>query len=506
MYVCGITPYDATHVGHAATFLAYDVLQRRLRDLGWRTRCVRNITDVDDDLLARARAMGVHYLDLAAGSLAAFDADMEALGLLPAHSEPRATSAISDIRRVIGQLLDSGHAYRSGEGVYFDVSTAPGFGELSRLSVTEMIELARRRGGRPDDPDKRNLLDFVLWQRAAPDEPEWSSLWGPGRPGWHVECSALALAHLGQTIDVHGGGSDLVFPHHECSRAQSEAVTGGLFVRHWMHTSMVRQGGAKMSKSAGNLVCLCPTCASAGSPWRCGWRCWVRTIGPIGTGMSAGWPMRPGDSSAGGRRVPATERCRASASVWTTISTRRARSQQSTPPSRTVSPPATQLPCSASCSSSCGKRKQPRAPARAPVALASMAEPDDLGEVRDELPADLDRGFVGAYKFPDNSRRKITGALCFAAGVWAATAALAAEGESVLLNEGVAVGGVLLALAGLYQFAAGRRFAVNENEALVAAVTDVGFAVGARQRAARLAGPDEPPYMASARVFGGRPA
>ena len=254
MYVCGITPYDATHVGHAATFLAYDVLQRRLRDLGWRTRCVRNITDVDDDLLARARAMGVHYLDLAAGSLAAFDADMEALGLLRADSEPRATSAISDIRRVIGQLLDSGHAYRSGEGVYFDVSTAPGFGELSRLSVTEMIELARRRGGRPDDPDKRNLLDFVLWQRAASDEPEWSSLWGPGRPGWHVECSALALAHLGQTIDVHGGGSDLVFPHHECSRAQSEAVTGGSFVRHWMHTSMVRQGGAKMSKSAGNLV------------------------------------------------------------------------------------------------------------------------------------------------------------------------------------------------------------------------------------------------------------
>ncbi len=254
MYVCGITPYDATHVGHAATFLAYDVLQRRLRDLGCRTRCVRNITDVDDDLLARARAMGVHYLDLAAGSLAAFDADMAALGLLQVDVEPRATSAIADIRRLIGRLLSSGHAYRATDGVFFDVSAAQGFGELSGLDAAEMLELARRRGGRPDDPNKRNPLDFALWQRSAPGEPEWSSAWGLGRPGWHVECSALALAHLGETIDVHGGGSDLVFPHHECSRAQSEAATGQPFVRHWMHTSMVRHGGVKMSKSAGNLA------------------------------------------------------------------------------------------------------------------------------------------------------------------------------------------------------------------------------------------------------------
>lgn len=254
MYVCGVTPYDATHVGHAATFLAYDVLQRRLRDQGCHTRCVRNITDVDDDLLSRARAMGVHYLDLAAGSLAAFDADMAALGLLPADAEPRATSAIADIRRLIGRLLRSGHAYRSSENVYFDVSAAQSFGELSGLDAAEMVELARSRGGRPDDPDKRNPLDFVLWQRSAPGEPEWSSAWGLGRPGWHVECSALALEHLGETVDVHGGGSDLVFPHHECSRAQSEAATGRPFVRHWMHTSMVRHDGVKMSKSAGNLA------------------------------------------------------------------------------------------------------------------------------------------------------------------------------------------------------------------------------------------------------------
>ena len=254
MYVCGITPYDATHVGHAATFLTYDVLQRRLRDQGARTRCVRNITDVDDDLLARARAEGVHYLDLAAGSLAAFDADMDALGLLRVDVEPRATSAIADIRRLVGRLVDSGHAYRSGDGVYFDISTAPSFGSLCRLSHDEMIETARGRGGRPDDPHKRHPLDFVLWQPAERNEPQWSSLWGPGRPGWHIECSALALVHLGETIDVHGGGSDLVFPHHECCRAQSEAANGRSFVRHWMHTSMVRHDGAKMSKSAGNLV------------------------------------------------------------------------------------------------------------------------------------------------------------------------------------------------------------------------------------------------------------
>ncbi|WP_419920549.1 cysteine--tRNA ligase [Candidatus Poriferisodalis sp.] len=254
MYVCGITPYDATHVGHAATFLAYDVLRRRLHDQGCRTHCVRNITDVDDDLLARARAMGVHYLDLAAGSLAAFDADMSALGLLRADSEPRATSAISEIRRLIGQLADKGHAYRSGDAVYFDVSTAARFGELCGLDRAQMLEVARGQSDQPEDSHKRDPLDFVLWQRSAPGEPEWSSLWGPGRPGWHVECSALALAHLGHTIDVHGGGSDLVFPHHECSKAQSEAATGQPFVRHWMHAAMVRNEGHKMSKSAGNLV------------------------------------------------------------------------------------------------------------------------------------------------------------------------------------------------------------------------------------------------------------
>jgi len=254
MYTCGITPYDAAHLGHAATYLAYDVIQRRLRDLGYKPRLVRNVTDVDDDMLRKARELGVYYLDLAAEEMAVFSADMDALGLLPAASEPRATSAIPDILGFIGMVLASGHAYQAGGAVYFDVSSWAKFGEVSHYSRQKMLELARERGGNPDDPAKHDPLDFVLWQPSAPDEPAWNSMWGPGRPGWHIECSALALRELGTTIDLHGGGSDLVFPHHECESAQSEAATGEPFVRHWVHAGMVCYQGAKMSKSLGNLV------------------------------------------------------------------------------------------------------------------------------------------------------------------------------------------------------------------------------------------------------------
>jgi L-cysteine:1D-myo-inositol 2-amino-2-deoxy-alpha-D-glucopyranoside ligase len=254
MYTCGITPYDAAHLGHAAVYLTFDVLQRRLRDLGHETQCVRNITDVDDDILRTARQMGVHYLDLAAEEMARFDADMRALGLLPAFSEPRATSAIPDILGFIGMVLDSGHAYQAGGGVYFSVDSFPRFGQVSHFDRDEMLRLAAENGGNPDDPYKRDPLDFVLWQPSAPDEPAWSSLWGEGRPGWHIECSALALRELGTTIDLHGGGTDLIFPHHECEAAQSEAATGETFVRHWMHQGLVGLEGTKMSKSLGNLV------------------------------------------------------------------------------------------------------------------------------------------------------------------------------------------------------------------------------------------------------------
>jgi len=254
MYTCGITPYDATHLGHAAVYVTYDVLQRRLRDLGHETRCVRNITDVDDSILGRARELGVHYLDLAAAEVARFDDDMAALGVLPPWSEPRATSAIADIRGFIGMVLDRGHAYQAGGAVYFDVSTFPDFGSVSGYDRARMLEYAAERGGNVDDPHKQDPLDFVLWQPSLPDEPAWDSLWGPGRPGWHIECSALALRELDSTIDLHGGGADLIFPHHECERAQSEAATGEPFVRHWMHQAMVRMDGEKMSKSLGNLV------------------------------------------------------------------------------------------------------------------------------------------------------------------------------------------------------------------------------------------------------------
>src|SRR4051812_7973420 len=223
MYTCGITPYDAAHMGHAGVYVTYDVLQRRLRDLGHEVRVVRNITDIDDPLFEKARSLGVHYLDLAAEEITRFDENMRALNVLPVWSEPRATSAIPDILGFIGMVLDAGYAYQAGGAVYFKVSSFERFGQISHLSREDMLVLAAERGGNPGDPNKQDPLDFVLWQPSAEDEPEWDSLWGRGRPGWHIECSALAMRELGDTIDLHGGGTDLIFPHHECEAAQSEA-------------------------------------------------------------------------------------------------------------------------------------------------------------------------------------------------------------------------------------------------------------------------------------------
>jgi L-cysteine:1D-myo-inositol 2-amino-2-deoxy-alpha-D-glucopyranoside ligase len=255
MYTCGVTPYDTTHVGHAACFISYDVLQRRLRDLGHETRCVRNVTDVDDSIIAKARQLGVHYLDLAAGEMAKFDNDMALLNQLPSWSEPRATSAIPDILSFVEKVIDNGHAYATDGGVFFDVSSWEKFGQVSHLDRATMLAYAAERGGNIDDPHKKDPLDFILWQPSLPDEPAWESRWGPGRPGWHIECSALATRELDtNTLDLHGGGGDLIFPHHECEAAQSEAATGQPFCRHWMHYSYVKLGGIKMSKSLGNLV------------------------------------------------------------------------------------------------------------------------------------------------------------------------------------------------------------------------------------------------------------
>jgi L-cysteine:1D-myo-inositol 2-amino-2-deoxy-alpha-D-glucopyranoside ligase len=255
MYTCGVTPYDTTHIGHAACFVSYDVLQRRLRDRGHETRCVRNVTDVDDSIIAKARQLGVHYLDLAAGEMAKFDNDMALLNQLPSWSEPRATSAIPDILGFIEAVIDNGHAYATDGGVFFNVSSWDKFGQISHLDRTTMLAYAAERGGNVDDPHKKDPLDFILWQPSLPDEPAWESRWGAGRPGWHIECSALATRELEtDTLDLHGGGGDLIFPHHECEAAQSEAATGQPFCRHWMHYNYVKLGGIKMSKSLGNLV------------------------------------------------------------------------------------------------------------------------------------------------------------------------------------------------------------------------------------------------------------
>lgn len=254
MYVCGITPYDATHLGHAFTFIAYDVLQRRLIDLGHAVRYVRNVTDVDDPLFEKARALGVDARALATREEARFEVDMAALGALPPCATPHVSTGIADIQACIRRLVEGERAYIAGGAVYGDVDRFPRFGEVSHCDRETMLALARARGGNVDDPNKRHPLDFVLWQPSAPDEPAWASPWGAGRPGWHVECSAFALRDLAPTIDLHGGGTDLVFPHHEYECAISEAVTGQPFVKHWMHVAMVWKDGHKMSKSLGNLV------------------------------------------------------------------------------------------------------------------------------------------------------------------------------------------------------------------------------------------------------------
>ena len=257
LYVCGITPYDTTHLGHAFTYVVFDVLVRALRARGCSVTYVQNVTDVDDDILRKAAELGVRWDRLAEEETASYQADMAALNVLPPDHFPRASQSLDPIRNMIRRLEELGHAYRSEGNVYFEVASSAEYGRLSRLSRDEMIKLAGERGGHPDDPRKRDPLDFMLWQKSAAGEPSWPSPWGDGRPGWHIECSAMAFEHLGPQVTVHGGGEDLIFPHHESEIAQAEPVTGVRpFVRIWMHVGMVRHAGDKMSKSLGNLVLL----------------------------------------------------------------------------------------------------------------------------------------------------------------------------------------------------------------------------------------------------------
>jgi L-cysteine:1D-myo-inositol 2-amino-2-deoxy-alpha-D-glucopyranoside ligase len=257
VYVCGVTPYDTTHLGHAFTYAAFDVLMRYLEFMGREVRYVQNVTDIDDDILRKAREVGDDWLSLGNRWTAHFIRDMQDLNVRPPEYYPRATEMISEIISEVQKLLAAGVAYEAGGSVYFHVDAWPDFGALSHLPRDEMLSVANERGNHPDDPNKRDPLDFVLWQAQVPGEPAWESPWGPGRPGWHIECSTMSHKFLGQTLDVHGGGADLSFPHHECEIAEAEAATGrGPFVRFWMHTAMVRHEGEKMSKSLGNLVMM----------------------------------------------------------------------------------------------------------------------------------------------------------------------------------------------------------------------------------------------------------
>jgi L-cysteine:1D-myo-inositol 2-amino-2-deoxy-alpha-D-glucopyranoside ligase len=254
MYVCGITPYDAAHVGHAFTYVAFDTLARFLRQRGHEVVYCQNVTDVDDDVLRRAARDGEDYLTLGRRETAAYLADMDALNVARPDLFPRATEEIPAMVELAGELVDGGCAYVVDGTVFFDVTTYPGFGGLSGLDRRQQLDLLAERGGDPEDPRKRDPLDFVVWQRSLPGEPWWDSPWGRGRPGWHLECSAMSRRHLGVTIDLHGGGSDLLYPHHESERAQSESANAAPFARRWLHTGMVGYQGEKMSKSLGNLV------------------------------------------------------------------------------------------------------------------------------------------------------------------------------------------------------------------------------------------------------------
>jgi L-cysteine:1D-myo-inositol 2-amino-2-deoxy-alpha-D-glucopyranoside ligase len=255
MYVCGITPYDTTHLGHAFTYIVFDTLVRYFYFKGWPVHYAQNVTDIDDDILRKANEEGQNWRALGDRWTRRFIEDLDALNVLRPTYYPRATEEIPRIIEMTQVLLDKGFAYEKNGGVYFHVDSCLSFGQLSRIPRDEMLPIANERGNIPDDANKRDPLDFVLWQAAKPGEPTWDSPWGPGRPGWHIECSAMSLHYLGQAIDIHGGGGDLIFPHHECEIAQSEQYTGEEpFVRFWMHIAMVRHEGEKMSKSLGNLV------------------------------------------------------------------------------------------------------------------------------------------------------------------------------------------------------------------------------------------------------------
>jgi cysteinyl-tRNA synthetase len=252
LYVCGVTSYDFSHIGHARCYVAFDVAARVLRARGFEVTYVRNFTDIDDKIIQRANELGESPAVLSSRFIEAYREDMQALGVLPADIEPRVTAHIPEIVAMIGKLVDRGLAYASQGDVYFSVRAFPDYGRLSRRKLDDLKAGARVEPGE----QKRDPLDFALWKAAKPGEPFWESPWGAGRPGWHIECSAMSERYLGETFDLHAGGKDLVFPHHENEIAQSEGASGKLFARGWMHNGFVTVDEEKMSKSLGNFFTI----------------------------------------------------------------------------------------------------------------------------------------------------------------------------------------------------------------------------------------------------------
>jgi L-cysteine:1D-myo-inositol 2-amino-2-deoxy-alpha-D-glucopyranoside ligase len=261
IYVCGVTPYDTTHLGHAFTYVTFDTLMRYLRYQGHNVKYVQNVTDVDDDVIRKARELGISWDELGNREIERFLSDMDTLNIRRPDVYARATDEIERIVTFVQTLIERGYAYVSEGCVFYDVKKDSTFGVMAQAigldSYQSMLTIANERGNFPDDTRKKDPLDFVLWQAQAPDEPAWESPWGPGRPGWHIECSSMAMHYLDEQIDIHGGGADLAFPHHTCEIAQSEHYSGKApFVRTWMHVGMVYQEGEKMSKSLGNLTLI----------------------------------------------------------------------------------------------------------------------------------------------------------------------------------------------------------------------------------------------------------
>ncbi|WP_084958291.1 cysteine--1-D-myo-inosityl 2-amino-2-deoxy-alpha-D-glucopyranoside ligase [Thermoactinospora rubra] len=253
LYVCGITPYDATHLGHANTYLAFDLVGRVWRDMGRQVHYTQNATDVDDPLLERADKTGQDWRELAEREIELFRSDMEALRVIPPRDYVGVTEVVGEVAELVRRLGPS--TYTLEGDIYFDRADAPKFGEVSGYSEAQMLALSAERGGDPARPGKRDPLDWLLWRAERPGEPAWDTVLGRGRPGWHVECTAIALATLGAGFDVAGGGSDLIFPHHECGASEGHAATGEWpFARFYSHAGMVGLDGEKMSKSKGNLV------------------------------------------------------------------------------------------------------------------------------------------------------------------------------------------------------------------------------------------------------------